>query len=315
MKVIAATAQTVSSLACCVAIIIPFAAEAEDSPIAEASVDHAFEAGVRAFEAGELELALTTFTSALDMVEGGTVQSEEIRLNIALCLEHLGRHRQAASLYDELAQSDMLDEERREIAGRSAVQSRRRLGTLTVEGSPEGAQVIVDDEELCELPCEVQLDPGHHEVIIRADVGEASGSVEIEAGAVERIRLMVRAARSEPSQPSPESTPTPRRRPTALTWAGFAHLVLGGAGIIGFGVSALTIHDDYVQSPSIDLRERGVLMRNFANISIGFAVIGAALVIVDIIVGFRRRRSNAGAATSPPTTSFLTGGVTASHGG
>jgi hypothetical protein len=141
-------------------------------------------------------------------------------------------------------------------------------------------------------------------VVIRGDVGEASTSVEVERGAVESVRLVVRVASEEPELP-PSTTPEPRPRPraTALTWSGLALLALGDVGILGFGLSALGYHEDYVQNPTADLREQGLLMRNLANASIGIVVVGAALMMADIVVTLRRRRarSRTSSLVAPPS--------------
>ena len=66
----------------------------------------------------------------------------------------------------------------------------------------------------------------------------------------------------------------------------------GGAGIIGFGVRADALHDDYIDGPDPATRDKGITMRNLANASIAVALLGAVLISADVIrIVVKRKRA------------------------
>lgn len=75
----------------------------------------------------------------------------------------------------------------------------RVVGSVRVEGEPEGATVRVDSEDSearCSLPCSLDLTPGPHVVIVAAPDREAvQRVVTVGPGAVRRLRVALRAQR------------------------------------------------------------------------------------------------------------------------
>jgi hypothetical protein len=68
-----------------------------------------------------------------------------------------------------------------------------------------------------------------------------------------------------------------------LTWTGVGLAAVGAAGILYFGLRAQSIHDQYVLTPTTGRRDKGMLYRDLANISIGVAGLGAVLLLVDLL--------------------------------
>jgi hypothetical protein len=243
-----------------------------------------FAQGERAFEDNDNEVALAHFRRAFELAP-----SDVVRFNIGVCLERLGRHREAVAEYEAAAASTELDAEAREQAERDAARARARLGILVVDGEPQGASVLVDGEELCTLPCEVGVDPGSHEVVVRDGDRRSEHRARVARGGRTRVtaELPQEQARA-PEQPvsaapAPSAPATETRGPGVLTWIGIGVAVVGGAGIAYFGLRTEALRDDYFDTPTRETRDDGLLMRTLTNVSIGVTALGAVLVGIDLL--------------------------------
>ena len=88
-----------------------------------------------------------------------------VRFHIAMCLERLGRLREAWTELTEVAATAALTDAQRRDAARQVDRVRAMLVTLRVEGEPAGASVRLDGVPVCVLPCEVPVDPGEHDFL------------------------------------------------------------------------------------------------------------------------------------------------------
>lgn len=269
-------------------------AQREPDAAARRAARAEFARGEEAFAASDFTLALERFRRAFELAP-----HDHVRFNIAVCLERLGRYREAVREYDIAAESAVLGAEARSRAADLAAAARERLGTLVIEGGEEGAAVLVDGEELCRTPCTVAIDPGDHSVRVRGEAGETDHRVQVGRGATATVAIAgaTRATgRERVEGPRAEERSrriaTSRREresgggPGALTWIGAGLAVAGAAGIVYFGLEANAIHDEYEQRGCADdLCSRGTTMRDLANISIGVAIVGAVLIVVDLLVG------------------------------
>jgi hypothetical protein len=258
---------------------------AADDAAARKEAKEAFSAGERAFARGDHAAALAQFERAFTLKP-----HDAVRFNIAVCLEGLGRHAEALAQYRAAAKSSELSQAERTRAERAGKIALGRVGTLIVEGSV-GA-VSVGGSERCRAPCRVELDPGSYDVLVGAAPSERRVTISIQAG--RDFVLPAPAAAPPPAQaplppPPPVEAPPPAQAleptyaPTWLTWTGASIAVVGGSGIIGFGLWADGLHDDYVRAPTQERLDQGVLARNLTNASIGVAALGAVLVAVDLI--------------------------------
>ena len=262
-------------LAIAVWLLLATSARAQDR---DASAT-AFEAAEKAFADEDYVEALRLFRRAFELAPHAAV-----RFNIAVCLERLGRFREAAVEYDAVARGSELDASTRERAAVEAARVRARLGVLVVEGEPAGARVRVDGAELCALPCRVAVDPGKRVVVVERATGPVRTSVEVPRDGVATFRVPAAIA---PPAPEPRARPE-RRGPGPLTWIGAGVAVAGAAGTIGFGLRARDLHDDYQAMPTPELRDDGLRMRLYTNVSLGVTVAGAILAGIDLFVLSRR---------------------------
>jgi tetratricopeptide (TPR) repeat protein len=140
-----------------------------------------------------------------------------------------------------------------------------------------------------------QLSEGERSIARTAadDAASHLTAVAIDPAPPEPPRVPPPTVVTPPPAPAPiEDRAPPRARPSALTWVGLGLAVGGGAGIIGFGVRANALHDDYIAGPDPATRDKGITMRNLANASIAVALVGAVLITADAIrIGVARRRS------------------------
>ena len=279
---------TLAALLVCAAL--PATSAAQGVPPSEASDDKkeasaAFAAGERAFEQTDYAAALGYFEKAFALAA-----HDAIRFNMAVCLERLGRYREALAQYETAAKSQTLGEVDRERARRAADAVRAQVGVLLVPGEAGGG-AIIDGGARCDTPCRAVLDPGPHEVIFRQGGTERHVRVVIERG---RELVLVPAPKPGP----PPATPSSASGPGWLTLGGAALALAGTAGIVGFGLRAQALHDDYVREPTASRRDGGLVARDLANASIGVVVVGAAMVAVDLLF-FAPRPVHRTAARAP----------------
>lgn len=266
------------------------------SQSARAEAKAEFSTGQKAFAKRDYAEALTHFKKAFELHP-----HDAVRFNVAVCLEKLGRFREAVREYEAAAKSDQLDAAARKDAETKAASARGELGTLEVQGSPEGAEVLVEGAQVCNLPCTVELDARKHEVVVRS--GEQTERREVvvrrQAKSLIRVELaageaQASASRAEPAEtsvspvlspaPEPDAAESETRGPGWLTWTGAGLVVLGGVGIGVFGSQASSKHDEFVDTGSEEARDDGVRARNLTNVSIGVAALGAIAIGVDLLV-------------------------------
>jgi hypothetical protein len=255
-----------------------------------------FAHGERAFAAGDYARALRHFQNAERLAPHPLV-----RFNIAICLDKLGRLREAIELYERLAaDGELADSTRSEAAGR-ATQAAAALATLQIDG-PRGAQAVVDDRDRCRIPCAIKLDPGEH--VLRAQGSPESRRILLETGQELRVDLpgKVVAAAQAPRTAAPSAEDggqplTDRDRFGALSYIGGSVAILGLGVFTYYGIRTVSLHQDYLDNPDPDTREQGIRARTTANVALGVALVGTALVIVDWATS--SRSSSAPSARAP----------------
>ena len=258
-----------------------------------------FVLGEQSFAASRYEEALRHFERAFELAP-----NDSVLYNIGVCLESLGRYREAIEKYEACALSPSLDAAERARARAAAAAAREQLGALVVEGAVSGASVEIDGTSVCTVPCRVALDPGSRSIVVRGDGNEVRESVTIVRGRVATVRVEAgggRAARpraaaapsiARPARRTRTRSAVPRERadergglqPGVLTYVGAGVAALGITGIVVFGLRAESLHAMNEPMPTRETYDEGVLMRDLANVSIGVAIAGAILVAVDLLL-------------------------------
>lgn len=198
-----------------------------------------FRQGESHYDDGEYDEALASFQRSLEAFTHPATQ-----FNIALCLEKLGRLREADEVLAKVQNGN-----RRRIA-RKARYARARIAaavpTLRVDPGNDGATVAVDGES-CPAPCERRVDPGAHEVVVAADDGaEHRQTVDLRAGQTFQLSLE-RFEATEPADDEDDDESRTHRRShddgdakPLLLWTGVALVAIGVAGTLYFGLSEET---------------------------------------------------------------------------
>jgi len=264
----------------------------------QAGASASFRQAERAYAADDYLEALRLFRQAYEAAPHPTV-----RFHVALCLERLGRMRDAWSEMTEVAATTGLTDAQRRDAMRQVDRLRGELVTLRIDGEPAGASVRVDERPLCTLPCEVPVDPGDHDVVIENESGRSSAHVSGLRGGSVAVRLRIEPTQTvspvlpaavvpvdEPvAQPiapveAPPSTPRARGGVGWLLVTGSVVAAIGIGGIIGLGLHATDVHTAWLDDPTQSLHDEGVLFRDLTNAAIGVAIGGGVLVLLDVLL-------------------------------
>jgi tetratricopeptide (TPR) repeat protein len=259
------------ALALLVALSIPRAAGAQTGDA---------DAAAASFAAGEAAVAENDYVAALEHFEAAfrARPHDAVRFNMAVCLEALGRFRDAWLQYRAAMASEQLDDAERADARASAERLRGRLAVLDVTSSA-GAEIRVDGDPRCAAPCETEADPGEHEVSAHAADGRtASRDVTVARGETVELALDL---------PAP---PSAAQRPSGMGWLSIVGGSLAAIGIgaaIGLGVHTQALADRYAtyeRSAPQWLYDDGVLMQALTNGSLVVAGVGVALVVIDAVL-------------------------------
>jgi hypothetical protein len=229
------------------------------------AVEHsAYERAVEAFERGDHAVALQVFRELHE-----STQLDALRFNIGVCLEQLGSLAAARDEFAAVAASRSVPAATRAEAIESVARLRTLLGLLTIRG-PEGARALLDGAPLCTLPCDPYVNAGAH--VVTLDVPNGS-RVSVEAVAGENRAVPLRVV-------GPEAAASIG----ALTVIGSAVAVLGVVGVVGFGIRTLDLKGQFDAGRTNGLMSEGTTMRDLTNVSIGVAILGAAFVVLDLIL-------------------------------
>ena len=181
-------------------------AQARDERAAEAH----FARGVALADAGRWEEAIAAFEDAR-----AAAPLPAVLFNLAEAHRHVGAQhaRRALDAYREyLASLGDAPSSNRAVAERRVAELLGRVARLRVEVTPADAAVIVDDRPLPPGAREVELDPGPHALVVRAD-GHVPDARTLTLGEGERGALVVALARVPvhvvPPPPPPALPPLP----------------------------------------------------------------------------------------------------------
>jgi hypothetical protein len=191
----------------------------------------------------------------------------------------------------------------RKKAKESLAKMRGFLAKIRIEGASGGG--LIDGSIACKLPCSLYLEPGDHVVTFGLDEERKSFSatrgretvVNLEKETVTEEKLDPDTVESDFDATAPDtnarpdltntgvtaSTKSESSGPGYLTWGGGGLAVAGTAGALVFGLRTRGLHDDFTMMPTQVLADDGEQMRTLTNVSIGVAIVGASLVVYDLL--------------------------------
>jgi hypothetical protein len=234
----------------------------------------AFERAERAFSDGNYLEALRSFRTAYQLAPHPAT-----RFNVAVCLERLGRWREAIGEYRAVEASETLPADARREAERRAAGLEQRL-SFVIFSAPQGGVLYVDGEARCQRSCRVAVDPGRRALRLEAGAGLRELSAELAPG--ERLSLVAPAADAS-RRPPAAARPAAQRAnpPSAFGWVGAGLTGVGLAGTAYFGLRTNALGDEFDRTGSRDAYDDGRRAKAFTNVSISIAALGAALFVAD----------------------------------
>lgn len=121
--------------------------------------------GKKAYKAEDYEKAQNLFQKAYDKWE-----RPEILLRLAKTAEELGQTKTALERYRTFLEQKPDADIKEKIEGKIAELEKKVPATLTLTSTPEGAEVVgPGGEKLGETPLDVEVEPGEHTYVFRAD--------------------------------------------------------------------------------------------------------------------------------------------------
>ena len=214
-------------------LVSPARAEATDAAAAEVL----FREGRKAADQGDHVTACTKFreSNRLDPALG-------TRFNIADCEEKQGNLATAWTLFKEVGERLPALDDRRAIARQRAERLEPRIPRLSLRlsaSAPASSRVFRDAVELgpASLGVALPLDPGQHEVVVRAP-GRSDRRYIVELAEADRQALEVEAGET-----LPRGAPLHRNAVTRDVQAGSgsrtAGYIVGGAGLVALGLGGV----------------------------------------------------------------------------
>jgi PEGA domain len=286
-------------------------ARGEEAPEdVRAQASRQFQRGNDHFKAHDYSAALTAYQRAYEILP-----NDKALVPIASCLQRLARFRESIDVWKRVALSDTVDPSIRADARAKLAELESRLGRLVVTSEPSGAEVLVDGLVRCRTPCDEPIDPRAHDVVIGQGQHEERRSIAPERGETVRLDVALgtsreRAPSSDVMGPDSGTRPPPAEldggyHPGPLTWIGGGVALLGGAGVLGFGLRAESLFDDFDAEPHRGTFNEGRLSRDLANASIAVAAGGLVLLAIDLLVlapsGEREPDGSLGTYPGPPS--------------
>ena len=251
--------------------------------------------GARLFDEGKLAEAYVAFLAAWSIIE-----TPSIAKNLADCEISLGKHRDAADHLRYITENGEAKPDEVRRAKQQLAETVKKIGTLRVTVTIDGAAVMLDGAPVGESPIRdtFYVTPGKHVVEARKDRYEpARTELEIAAGSSQVYRLSMVVARPLPEEP----TAFDRARPWVIR-GGVGLAVVGiavGAGMAalanGDGNTAVGLRKDLGDRPicgasmtpltttqmtdCTKLVHTGSQQSTYANVSVGLFVVGGVAAL------------------------------------
>lgn len=250
----------------------------------------AYARGQELFQAGQFEEARTSFNEAFEAVPNPVVL-----LSLAECEVKLSQLPEAVTTLERYLALREDAPDRAQIEAKIAT-IKETPATLVITSDTPGARITLDGADTGKVtPAEVQVAPGAHVVQI-AFSGEEGSTQSMTARYGQRHELSVElGARNlvDPFGDGPVAAPTtaPTESATGASvsseGAGPAAWVLvsvGAAGIVAgsvLGFMTLSAKNDFDQTPTADLADKGERLALFTDVAFG---VGAVCLITGLVL-------------------------------
>jgi hypothetical protein len=251
-----------------------------------------FNKGVDAMEAGKLDEACPAIAESqrLDPRIGTLFTLAECESRRDKNAAALGYYREFLRQYEALPEAQKTRQAaRKKIADEALPRLAGKVGQLSVEGVPAGAELLLDGKKLDPASLQgIPVEPGEHKLLVRQGSLERTTALSLQAG---ETRTVTPALPEPPPQPPPGAPPPhdpPPKRPSALPFyvaagVGAAGLVVGTVG----GVLALsskgTADKECVNlvcsRQGMDAVESGRFRANLSTVGVSVGLLGAGAAL------------------------------------
>lgn len=269
------------------------AAEGENVSLAQALFDE----GVALMQANRFAEACPKLQESMRLdPAGGTA------LDVAFCLEKVGRLASALAAYKDAERRALLDHRTDRVS-----QARERAAMLSpsvprveiiADQLEEGTTIELDDAALGAeaLARPIPLDPGRHRVSARASRLASWEESFVVSAAPEVVTVRVPRLTTRRSETPAPTTRGNRRVALALFGVGAAALVVGGT----FGVAAMVTHgradcagDTCASQRDLDLEARADRFAWASNVGLGVAAVSVVAGVIAYFATAPRARAAA----------------------
>lgn len=259
-------------------------AEATADADARAEARKLYKQGTEAAQRGKLAEAALLFARAAELAPHAAT--------------HVAAGRSFLASKDEVGAADHLaralalgapEAERGDVEATLA-KLREKLGWVEVRG--EAGTTRLDDRPALPIPSALHGEPGKHTLSFTLAGGEGQVEIELHAGRGEEAEAaLVREEPDAATTPAPTTLEPASAGPSPLLIGGLVGVglgVLGGGLTLGLGLAANEAKDDFLASRSESDFDGATTLETSTNValglSVGFAVVGAALVSVALLV-------------------------------
>ena len=166
------------------------------------------------------------------------------QLNLAQCEEKLGRFAAAFEHYQNAAKQFPQGDERIQIAQRGASVCEAFIAKVSIKlppHTPRGTKILCDTKEVTQsaLAGPIPVDPGDHEVVVRArGHNDSRYPVSLRAGESRDLMTEIGPAFIDPGEENAARDPAPEEpeKPTDSNTQRYVGYTAGALGVVGLGV-------------------------------------------------------------------------------
>jgi hypothetical protein len=266
----------------------------------------AFKAGKKAFESGDYEAALTAYQEADRIYPGASPKHK-----IAVCLDKLGRVKDALGAYEAFAESNPGAKyaARVKVADERVSALKEQLaampGKVTIVIEPaeaEGLAVTVDGNPAEGM--ELELAGGDHTIMVEATgMEQITREITVEPGEAQEVSITLAPAGDAPPPPPPEDEESDVHQGMLIGGLVGAGVAVVGYGILtAFGGIALGSQSAYEADPTDELADDAESQALIADVGLIIGGVGtvAAAILIPMAFMMGGEGDDEGADTAMP---------------
>lgn len=288
----------------------PVMAQPTDAKTKAAALE-AFKAGKKAFDAEDWETAVGHFKEADRLYPGASPKHK-----IAVCLDNLGRIKQAIAAYETFINSDPGPKyaERVKASKARVAELEEKLAampgkvTLTIEPATAAGLVVTVDGTPAD-GVELELAGGDHTVVVEATGMETvTRQITVEPGEEQDVAITLEATGAPPPPPPPQEEESGTDQGLLIGGLVSAGVAVVGWGVFtAFGVMAMGSQSDFEDTPTEELADDTEQQALIADIGLAAGGVGTILAAILIPMALAGDDDEGAGDTAMPQLTPLVG--------